>query len=353
MDAGAAFAKLVPAQWRSGKDSLVGGARRGLLVREASMRAGLFLVATVAGQLALAQAAVAGEGGSSFYMLGTRATNAGVVPPPGGYLQFGLYGYSGNASASIPLGGRLEFDLQADAVVGLLSGIYVADGGTVFGGRPYVVAMLPVGWKEIGVAAELTGPGGGVISGRREDSDLLIGDPVLGVGLGWGEGPWLGSLNLVVNVPVGDYSLSRPTNIALNRWAADLTGGLTWIGPDGWQVNGALGITLNGENEATDYRSGTEMHLEAAVAKTTGSWTFGLAGYHMQQISGDSGAGAVLGDFKGRVSAIGPTVSWSGLWGRQPVSIDARWLREFDAENRMEGDVLFLNLTVPLGVKGG
>lgn len=73
----------------------------------------------------------------------------------------------------------------------------------------------------------------------------------------------------------------------------------------------------------------------------------------MQQISGDSGAGAVLGDFKGRVSAIGPTVSWSGLWGRQPVSIDARWLREFDAENRMEGDVLFLNLTVPLGVKGG
>ena len=37
------------------------------------------------------------------------------------------------------------------------------------------------------------------------------------------------------------------------------------------------------------------------------------------QVTGESGAGAVLGDFKGRTTGIG----WTGAWGRQPVVFGA------------------------------
>lgn len=68
-------------------------------------------------------------------------------------------------------------------------------------------------------------------------------------------------------------------------------------------------------------------------------------------MTGDVGDGAILGDFKGRVSALGPAVSWAGQCGAQPVSLDARWFHEFDTRNRVEGDAVFLNLTFPFGAK--
>ena len=39
----------------------------------------------------------------------------------------------------------------------------------------------------------------------------------------------------------------------------------------------------------------------------------------------------------------------TGAWGRQPVVLGASWYHEFDAENRVPGDALFLNMTLPLG----
>lgn len=150
-------------------------------------------------------------------------------------------------------------------------------------------------------------------------------------------------------MPAGDYSATRSTNVAFHHWGADLTGAATYRAASGWQGDFAVGMTVNWENPATDYTSGNELHVEGAVAKGFGGWTAGLAGYHYDQVTGDSGEGAVLGDFKGRVSGVGPAVTWAGLWGRQPVSFDGRWYHEFGAKNRVEGDAIFLNLTIPLG----
>ncbi|MGA0617735.1 SphA family protein [Paracoccus sp. KR1-242] len=271
------------------------------------------------------------------------------MPPAGTYFQFTFYGYSGGSSADIPLNGRLNLDLEGNAALGLATGVWSLDSGPVLGGQPYLTALVPFGWKETKLGATLTGPGGDVLSGSRQEDSFLIGDPAIGGGIGWKSENLLTSLNLLVNVPIGDYQQSRTTNISFNHWAGDLTAAATWLGADGWQLDGAAGLSVNAENPDTDYRTGNELHLEAAVAKTTGAWTVGLAGYHYQQITGDSGDGAVLGDFKGRVSALGPAVSWAGAVGKRPVAVDARWLHEFDAKNRVEGDALLFNVTVPLG----
>ena len=68
------------------------------------------------------------------------------------------------------------------------------------------------------------------------------------------------------------------------------------------------------------------------------TFAVGIAGYHYEQITGDSGAGARLGDFKGRVTALGALLTYSFALGKIPVSTQWTYFHEFDVENRVEGD---------------
>jgi hypothetical protein len=291
------------------------------------------------------------EGGAGFYILGSRTVNGGIVPPPGTYFNQGIYAYHGNAEASIARPGQVDIGLEATARIGLSTVLWSPQTDPILGGRPYLSGTLVYGFKGVDLEATLSSPNGNTISDARSEDAVLWGDPVLGAGLGWGSGPVFGSLNFLLNVPVGNYELGRPTNVAFNRWAMDVTGAVTWLDQEsGWQADLAVGVTLNGKNEDTDYKSGDEFHVEAAVARSFASgWTVALQGYHYEQINGDSGAGATLGDFEGQVSGIGLGLSWAGELSGRPVSLDARYFHEFDVENRLEGDALLVSLTMPLG----
>lgn len=71
-------------------------------------------------------------------------------------------------------------------------------------------------------------------------------------------------------------------------------------------------MTFNAENPATNYKAGNELHLEWAVSKTFSSkLSAGVVGYYYVQVSGDSGEGAEVGDFKSKVAAIGATISYN------------------------------------------
>ena len=67
-------------------------------------------------------------------------------------------------------------------------------------------------------------------------------------------------------------------------------------------------------------------------------------------MTGDSGSGATLGDFKGRISGIGPVLSGSFMLGPLPVFTDLQYYHEFNAKNRLEGDAGWLKITIPLWV---
>ena len=66
----------------------------------------------------------------------------------------------------------------------------------------------------------------------------------------------------------------------------------------------------------------------------------------------DSGAGATLGDFKGRVTALGALLTYSFALGKIPVSTQWTYFHEFDVENRVEGDAGLLTISMPLSVAG-
>ena len=66
-------------------------------------------------------------------------------------------------------------------------------------------------------------------------------------------------------------------------------------------------------------------------------------------MSGDSGTGAVLGDFKSRVSAVGPQVGYFFPVGGQKWYVNLKGYYEFDAKNRPEGWNTWVTLAIPLG----
>jgi hypothetical protein len=295
----------------------------------------------------------AAEGGLGFYLLGSKTSLAGFVPPPGTYVADYNYFYSGSTDINFNIGGvNVDGGVDADAYIKLLTGLWSAP-EKVLGGTPALSISVPIGWKSVSVGATvdlapLPGPG---VSLNFEDDGTHVGDPVLGASLGWHEGNWHWSIGTLINVPVGYWEKGDVTNIGFNRWAADFTGAVTYLDmKSGVELSGAAGFTFNGENNDTDYKTGTEFHLEgAAMQHFSKTFALGLQGYLYQQVTGDSGAGTrFVGDFEGRVIALGPAIDFSFMLGETHVSGNLKYFHEFDVENRLEGDAGYVNFTIPL-----
>jgi hypothetical protein len=299
--------------------------------------------------MAISWQAEAVEGGVGFYLLGLKGSLAGILPPTGTYLSVDNSFYSGDISITEALptvGGELEVGLDADVIVVITSALHVSD-RKVLNGRLAYGVVVPVVNQDL--TADLTLDFDGVvIGGSEKDDDTAFGDPLLTAILGWSEGNLHTTLNFLLNIPVGDYNEGSLANASFNRWGLDVTVAFTHLNPDtGIELTAAPGITFNGENRDTDYKSGDEFHLEfAAMQHLSEKYALGISGYHYEQINGDSGS--VLGDFEGRVTAIGPALNFNFKLGDLPVSGKAKILIESNVKNRMEGDAVFLQFAIPL-----
>jgi hypothetical protein len=293
--------------------------------------------------------AEAAESGKGFYLLGSRSQFAGVLPGPGGFYQNDVYLYSGDAGATVqlPLGGLFATDVSADVILELPTGTYL---GPALGGLAGVAVTVPMGWQGIDAAATLMTPDDIEIGANVSQEDFQIGDPVVQAIIGWNEGNWHWNIATAVNVPIGEWQQGRLVNLGFNRWAVDVTGSATYLDQmRGHELSGAIGFTFNGDNLDRDYKTGTEMHIEWSASQLTPSgFSFGVAGYHYQQISGDSGSDAQLGAFKGRVTAIGPQFGLTVPMADRVLTAKFRGYYEFNVENRLEGASAIGTLAVPL-----
>jgi hypothetical protein len=312
----------------------------------------------LAGGLALSAAILCGprsadavEGAAGFYLLGSKGSMAGFTPPPGTYVLDTKFYYSGDIGLTL-LNDALLANVKAQAYYDAPSVLWVAP-RKVLGGNVGFGVIVPVGWKDVRASAELNLPPplGVTVNADIRSDDTAFGDPVGLAMIGWHAGNWHWNLSTLLNVPVGFWQRGNPTNIGFNRWAVDTSLGVTWLDQKrGLEISGTGGVTFNfDENQATSYRSGDEFHFEFAILQSLSKqFAVGVTGYRYRQITGDGGSGARLGSFEGRATGIGPIINYNFVWRQTPVSTSLRWIHEFDAENRTEGDAGILNISLPL-----
>ena len=330
----------------------------------------------------------AAEGGYGDYLLGISGPQAGYLPDPGTYGRYDRYAYEAwsrtgqSLSAGRekvldhpgPGGGRLrltstaQVDLVARADVEMAADIFTAMhvfDDTLWGGHPALALIVPYVNADMDLDASfdaladvtLTTPRGrqrslshgisrnGSVSFGTEN----IGDAILGGLVGWHDGRFHYTTGLNVYMPTGEYHEDDALNAGRNYWAIEPNAAFTYLNEqNGREFSALAGWTFNDENPATHYDTGDELHLEwAAIQHLSQYFYVGLAGYAYQQTSGDSGRGAQLGAFKGQVLAAGPVVGATiPLDASHNLVLNARYYDEFDAENRLEGDALFMTAII-------
>jgi hypothetical protein len=227
-----------------------------------TIRRHIALLALLAGGISIVSVdAQAAENATGWYALGTKASMAGFIPPPGTYfVDVNVY-YEGTASAASAVGvalqdispaarklnlkGELLVEANADVTgkvyYNLPSVLWVAP-QKVLGGNVGFGAIVPFGTKDVdldldALATLSLGPPINRTFTRGQtfsetDSSTDFGDPVLNAIIGWHEGNFHWNVSALVNVPIGPWSNSSSSNLSFNHWGLDTTAAVTWLDPN-------------------------------------------------------------------------------------------------------------------------
>ena len=281
----------------------------------------------------------AAEGGYSNYIPGTYGDFGLALEPPGTLtLRNDLYYYNADASRLLR-GGNLQADVDLSFLLNMTTLLYKPD-VRIFDAQYAFGAMIPL------VHADISASVGGM---GLEDDTTRLGDITLVPALlFWNCGRAHMSLGQYIIAPTGDYDVNAAINPGLNYWSFDTNFAFTWMDEEkGREFSFNLGYIYNTENDDTDYQTGQEIHFDVVINQyLSETFAIGLHGFYLNQITGDSGSGALLGDFQARAAGIGPAVMWGTRIGDQDVTFIAKWLHEFDADKRLEGDHFFLSFAM-------
>lgn len=313
-----------------------------------------FVIAT-AGLVGVAdRPAWADEGGVSFWLPGQFGSLIAIPGAPG-WTMTGLYYHSSvdaGGNKTFPQGGEIRAGIDADIdIIGFGPG-YNFD-TTILGGQPSFSVLGLVGHVKASAEATLTGPNGNEISGEHTDTISGFGDLYPMATLKWNSGVNNYMVYVTGDIPVGDYDPKRLANLGIGHGAVDGGLGYTYFNPQtGHEFSIVGGLTYNFENPDTNYQNGIDSHIDWAASQFLSQQVHaGVAGYYYQQLTGDSGSGATLGDFESRVLGIGPQIGYFVPAGEMQAYVNVKGFYEFDAENRPEGWSAWL--TIALTPKAG
>ena len=161
-------------------------------------------------------------------------------------------------------------------------------------------------------------------------------------------------------MPTGDYDAKRRVNAGYGRYYTFRPSvQYAYIG-DGWDVGARSVFSFNTRNTGTGYYSGNMFNLDWQLMKfVSDDVRVGVQGYFVRQLSRDTQdlskfsatdqqilAKEIVNGNKASVNAIGPAVAWLKNGGE--MLLEGKFLREFNARNRTEGQAFWLTVSKPL-----
>ncbi|WP_085936651.1 SphA family protein [Enhydrobacter aerosaccus] len=290
----------------------------------------------------------ADEAGASMWIPGEIASFAAVPADPGPLLVLNYYQRQVTSGATRGIGDGFTLSATAETpeqYVFVGTGYTFAD--PVLNGRLFLGATFTFGHTGTTVWSMLSGPEGYSESSTAYDSMTGIGDIYPEAELKWAVGPHNFMTYTMVNVPAGQYDPNRIVSLGIGHWAIDAGLGYTFLSPSGLEFSVVAGLTYNFMNPTTQYQSGIDGHVDwAASYSLTENFYLGAVGYFYNQLSPDSGPGALAGPFQSKVSAVGPQIGHGFVLGPVQFELNLRGYKEFDIENRAGGWNVWLTLAL-------
>jgi hypothetical protein len=285
----------------------------------------------------------AAEGATSFYLPGLGGDIALAQTSEPGQLQVAntVFVQHGDARAAV-LQGRVSAGLELTIVLDIISASYTFE-PEVLGARYTIGAAIPFGYAEL--EGIVTFPILGARSVKQDDFNLAD-IALVPLELTWTFDRWSLQFGHAIYAPTGDYDVDNVVNLGLNHWGFDTGVAATYLNETtGTEFSVAPGILVNTKNDDTHYQTGAEFHLDFTANQFLAeTFAIGVRGYYYRQFTGDSGSGAVLGDFEGESVGIGPGFVWFPKFADGKLAVLGKWVHDLDATRRFESD--FATLTV-------
>lgn len=299
------------------------------------------VIATLTIFVSFAPSAVAVEGALGRPISGMSVQPfAGVIPPEPGFLvSVGetYYDASIGAATTVPIANLLVTNFDIKASFTPVSLLYIWNTPTKTWNFASAVGF-PIAWLKCTANVSL-----GPLSVRKTDTNSglfdLVFTPVV-ASHHFSQTDHL-AFSFTFWAPTGSYDTSRLANLSLNNWTFIPGVAYTKIIPqDNIELSGIWQMEFYTENPATHYQNGILSDLEVlAIKRFKSGFGIGFVESWIQQVNDDSGTTAdKLNGFLGRVFGIGPIVTYSTKIGKSDLNFNARWVHDFDASKRFEGD---------------
>ena len=268
---------------------------------------------------------------TAHYVPGVEGIKGASLPPPGWYARdYNVFYTSdrlndGNGNSA----GPPNFDAFTYANVPRV--IWITD-QKFLGGFVGVDALLPLVYQS-------------VTAGSYDSSTFGVGDFFAESTLSWHLKQFDFSFAAGEWMPTGDSSAPPTTRAGLGYWTTMLTAGATWYADADktWAVSALNRYEFNTEQCDTHVTTGQAYTLEWGVSKTLAKVIdVGAVGYYQTKVTGDSGPAPYTKPHD-RVASVGPEVNV--VFPKQMLFVSFRYLYEFMAENRAQGETFTLTLT--------
>jgi hypothetical protein len=226
---------------------------------------------------------------------------------------------------------------------------------TILGAHYTIALAIPYVWLDVEAKVSLNPRLLASVIGNRsrtvQDGANGVRDMFLiPAALNWTFGDLQVNPQIFVVAPTGDYQKGQLANPGKNHWMFDTLVGLSYLShKTGTEFTMFGGFAVSTKNPDTNYRNGDVFHLEGTLqqylplSKQT-LLGIGANGFYYQQVTGDSGSGAVLGDFEGTDVGVGPVVTLIHTSSKYNFSAQVKWLPELDTNNRLNGNWVWFTL---------
>jgi hypothetical protein len=308
----------------------------------------------------------ASEGGTSSFTPGSQGDFGMNYFPPGLYFKENIIYTEGTlknypAAVQATEAGPVSINAKLDAKIWFdLFQISYSSNTNILGGRYVANINIPLGFDanlrtkaSIPAAPEL-----GIVN-KTNDTTSGLGDiQVIPFGLIWDKNDlhFLAAQNFVLTT--GRYDVNETNNLGRNYFSYDELVGITWLDEtNGHELSFMAGYMINTKNQATDYKTGDEFHVDYTLAQyLSRQFGLGIVGYYYKQMTDDdspvldeinavnSAIGLPTPDgYKSKGAAIGPALMYTPNIGGKDVSIIVKWLYEFSMTDRLEGDWVYIS----------